>query len=652
MAASSPPSFAARLLRRWPEALLVLAIFLCNLPALHGPYIFDDAPAVVDNPTIRHLWPPFAALTPPPAGGTTTGRPLTNYSFALTRALGGDTPEGHRLANLAIHAFAALLLAGSLRRLLLRPVFAGPLQASARPLGLLVAALWSLHPLVTESVLCIAQRTESLAGLCILATLYAFIRGAEGPRSALWFAASIVICLAGQAVKEIVVVAPVLVLLLDRAFIAGNFAAAWRARRACYLGLAATWMLTLLLVFSAGGTRGLSAGLGLGVSPWHYLLTQCRAIVLYLGLAFWPHPLVVDYGTAVVHSPATVWWQGPLVLILLGATIWALFRAPRAGFLGAWFFIILAPSSSLIPLVSQTIAEHRMYLPLIAIVVPAVLLLWRFAGAARPVFFIPWIGLYATLTLLRAGDYRTSIGLWTQTVAACPSNPRAHNNLGRSLLDAGRAAPADAEFSAAVALDPLYVLGHYNRGLAAVALARPALALPHFAAACRLAPEFPDAWLGRGNALAALTPPRYAEAIDCYRRALALQPAADTHCNLAFVLHAVGRDDEAIAELEQALALDSSLESARTRLASLLSDRALAAAQSGRLDAAAADFSRAAGLTPTDPAPLANLGNVRLLQSRWDDAEAAYVAALRIDPTDTALRENLSEVARLRAAAR
>ncbi len=67
-----------------------------------------------------------------------------------------------------------------------------------------------------------------------------------------------------------------------------------------------------------------------------------------------------------------MWPQALLLVLLAASTMVALWRKPALGFVGAWFFAILAPSSSVVPLVTQTIAEHRMYLPLAAAVTLAV----------------------------------------------------------------------------------------------------------------------------------------------------------------------------------------------------------------------------------------------------------------------------------------
>ena len=117
-------------------------------------------------------------------------------------------------------------------------------------------------------------------GLLYLLTVYLFVRGtapaAAHPRR--WLALAFFSCLLGMAAKEVMVTAPLLVLLYDRTFVAGTFRAAWQRRRPFYLGLAATWLLLAFLVWDSGGQRGEAAGFGLGMSWWNYALTQCRAI--------------------------------------------------------------------------------------------------------------------------------------------------------------------------------------------------------------------------------------------------------------------------------------------------------------------------------------------------------------------------------------
>ncbi len=99
----------------------MLAAVLAYHNSFSGPFIFDDKPAIAENPTIRQLWPIWKPLCPPNHGETVTGRPLLNLSFAANYAVNGLNVWGYHVANLAIHVLAALLLFGILRRTFLLP---------------------------------------------------------------------------------------------------------------------------------------------------------------------------------------------------------------------------------------------------------------------------------------------------------------------------------------------------------------------------------------------------------------------------------------------------------------------------------------------------------------------------------------------------
>jgi tetratricopeptide (TPR) repeat protein len=643
--ASVSPS-TSRLRPAWlPHLLLVASIALAYAGSLRAPFIFDDAGAVINNPTIRRLGS-LDIFRPLADGSTTTGRPLVNASFALNYAISGDAPWSYHALNIAIHACAALALFGLLRRTLARidgRAFRGD---SATGAAFVAAALWALHPLLTESVVCVAQRTESLCGLFYLLTLYAFARALESARAPRrWHALSIVACALGMAAKEVMVTAPLVVLLYDRTFVAGGFRAAWRARRSCYLGLAGTWLVLALLVLGSHGTRGASAGFGLGVSWWSYLLKQAEAIVRYLGLSLWPHPLVLDYGTAVVQSVGEVAWELPLVILLFGATLWAGVRRPRLGFVGACFFLILAPSSSVVPLVTQTMAEHRMYLPLAAIVSGAVAFVWiRLGKRAGGLCVVAALAL-AGGTAARVADYRDPVSIWRDNVAKFPQAPRGHNNLALALQQQGRFAEAGEQFARAVALDPDYITARYDWGVELLDHGRLLEAIEQFAAAVRLAPDYADAHLNLGTAL--LRAGRAAEAVPHFETALHLAPAADAHYNLGVALVGLGRDREAAEHFQSALRLNPRLPAAQEqfhRTLEKLNRDAVALAQNGQLEAAAEQLRAILHLLPEDADAHANLGNVLLLGSRPREALAEFEQAARLRPDDAQLREILRAV--------
>ena len=616
--------------------LLVVAVYWNSLGA---PFQFDDEPAIVYNPTIRSLG---TALHPPANGAGVTGRPLVNLTLALNYAIGGLEPRGYHAVNIALHLGAALALAGLLRRTLPR---AG--LANSEPLAWAVALAWALHPLQTESVTNVVQRAESLVGLCYLVTLYAFIRGTNerekpetGNRNSernggLWLGLSVVACLLGMASKEVMVSAPLVVFLCDRTFVTGSFQAAWAARWRYYLALASTWLLLAWLVAGTAG-RGGSAGFATEMSPWRYLLTQGDAIVHYVRLTLWPHPLVLDYGTPLAGSLADVWWQVLLVTAAFGATVWALVRRPIAGFAGVCFFAVLAPSSSFVPVVTQTLAEHRMYLALAVLLslvtVPAAR---RFGQSFAYVLLVIAV-IWGALTMRRNQDYQDALRLWTQTVAAAPTNPRAHLNLGQILAKADQWPEAESHFVEAVRLGPEYAEAHYNLGLALSRRRELPKAIEHFETALKLAPDYAVAHNDLGIAYADSGRPADAQAQ--FEAALRERPDfAAAHFNLANLLLRTGRGVEAIPHLESAAGLKPDVTEYHATLG-------VALMQAGRGAEAVAHYQKAVELTPQSPELQLSLALALAAGGRLREAVAPLEAALRLRPGFAPAQHYLNQV--------
>ena len=458
----------------------------------------------------------------------------------------------------------------------------------------------------------------------------------EAPRK-IWFMLSVVACLLGMASKETMVSAPLIVLLYDRCFLADSFREAWRRRRPLYLGLAGTWLLLAVLVTIAGG-RGHTAGFGAGMDWRAYALTQCRALLLYLKLSVWPHPLVLDYGDSVVTNAATV-LPHALVLAVLAAGTLAALRSPRwrgLGFLGSWFFAILAPTSSVVPVATQTMAEHRMYLPLAAVITLAGLGLHVLAGRRGLMVAAALAVVFGALTVRRNEDYRSALSIWTDTAAKCPGNTRAHGALGDALLREGRAAEAIPHYEQALRLKPDYAEVHGSLGNALAQVGRLDEATVQFAEVTRLVPTDARARTNLGNAL--LQVGRLAEAIQQQREAVRLAPAlAETQFNLANSLVQTGALADAIAGYREALRLNPNFIEARFNLGNTL-------ATTGRLDEAIVEFRGVLQRDPTLVAAWCNLGHALAQSGRTAEAAASFEEALRRSPGSAEARKGLARL--------
>jgi tetratricopeptide (TPR) repeat protein len=647
--------------------VIVFAAFVAYHNSLSVPFLFDDAPAITDNRTIRQLWPIGPVLSPPPNVGV-GGRPLVNLSLAVNYAAGGTAVRGYHFVNLAIHALAGLALLGVVRRTLRR--CSVPALSQSEGPALAAALLWTLHPLQTESVTCVVQRTESLMGLFYLLTLYGFIRGTESASPWRWHLLTVAACLLGMASKEVMVSAPLMVFLYDRTFVAGTFREAWRRRRRLYLGLAGTWLLLGYLVISTGGSRGGAAGFGLGITWWSYALTQCQAIVHYLRLALWPYPLIVDYGTDVVHQASAVAPQALLLLGLLTGTVLALRCRPVMGFTGAWFFAILAPSSSVVPLATQTIAEHRMYLPLAAVVVPGVWGLHTLIGRRWLIVGLALAAGLGWLVAQRNLDYRSEPAIWGDTVVKCPGNarahtnygfalfqtghpveamqqyeealrlkpenPEAHNDLGSAWANTGRLPEAIKEFRAALLNRPDFAEAHNNLANVLAQSGRLAEAMEQSAQALRIRPDFPEAHNDLGNNLLQMNRP--AEAVGQYQEALRLKPElVEAHYNLGNALLSLGRIPEAIEQFEETARMKPGNDQVHNNLG-------IALAQAGRLEEAIEHFQEALRISPDDAWTHNALGTAFLRTGRLQEAKEQFKQALRIRPEYSEASENLARL--------
>ena len=621
-------------------AIIVVAAVAAYRHSFRVPFVYDDDGSITNNPSIRSLWPIWSVLKPLPGGMPVSGRPILNLSFALNYAISGLNVWSYHVFNLAVHILAGLTLFGILKWTLLRWSALSQTRLSDgaeqrvgdnalhpnTSIAFIIALIWTVHPLQTEAVVYVSQRAESLMGLFYLLTLYFFIRGADAdlkvgriapntpgalrkteassstpPNRAYWgqsapprnwfLALSILFCLLGMATKEVMISAPLIVLLYDRTFVAGTFREAWKLRKRYYLGLASTWLVLIWLVLGTG-SRGGTAGFGLAVAPWSYALIQFQAIVHYLRLAIWPHPLVFYYGRPVAAIGAIA-IDAAIVVLLVGWSALSLTRCwtpPGAsalgtmrstssysgqvtGFSGAAFFLILAPSSSIVPVGTEMIAEHRMYLSLAAVVAVAVGGIWFFVGrllAARSVYFCVFLflavaGGLALTTDRRIDDYRSDLALWTDTAAKMPNNSTIRANLGSALLQAGNAPAAMLQCREAVRLNPDNARAQSGLADALVQTDRRAEAIEHYQSALRINPGLFEARNNLGIALAqsGLLP----EATAQFQEAVRLKPDVfEAHNNLAMVLAKAGRLPEAGMEFEAALRLKPDDAGARVHL--------------------------------------------------------------------------------------
>jgi hypothetical protein len=161
--------------------LIVCCTFLAYLPALDGGLLWDDA-AHVTRPDLRSLhglWRIWSDL-----GATQQYYPLLHSAFWMEYKLWGDATLGYHLANLLLHAAAAILVMLIMRRLGL-------------PGGWLAALIFALHPVCVESVAWIAEQKNTLSTVFYLSAALLYLHFDQTRRRSQYFLALALFVLAG-----------------------------------------------------------------------------------------------------------------------------------------------------------------------------------------------------------------------------------------------------------------------------------------------------------------------------------------------------------------------------------------------------------------------------------------------------------------------
>lgn len=630
------PAAAGRLPAFIP-LVIVAAGVIAYANSLSNPFILDDRTAIVENRQIRTLWPLWVPLSPPDETPVSR-RPLVNLTFAVNYALGRLDVRGYHAGNLAVHLLAALSLFGLVRRTLQLPALADGFGHQATALAAAAALIWLLHPLQTEIINYVAQRTSALKGLCFLLTLYCSVRGLD-PQSRTWRVLAVVVCAAGMASKESMVTAPLVVVFFDRTYVFASLAEALRRRGCFYAALACTW--GVLAVLMASGART-TVGFDAGTTPWTYFLNQLAIFPEYLQRIAWPRALVVDYGSPVPLQLSDVWWQAALALSLGYATMALLWRRPRAGFPAAAAFIALAPTSTIVPIVTEVGAERRLYLPLAAFVVLVVCSLARYAGAGvvRRHRWMPAaaVGIVCALlaagTVLRNREYRTPLEIARTTVERRPHG-RAYFTLAYLLHEAGQRDEALDLFHRA-AREFGFAGAHFALGTELMSDGDFEAAIHEFEAFLQLEPNHPSAASARlGIAIGLAAQGQTREALAQARAVLETgREPGRAHALVGRLLLAEGDAQGAVAHLETAVGL-------LPPDAALL--RSLAAARSTTGDDAGsgAALEQALALEPEDTRTRDLLGVVLARQGRLSEAIEQFELATKLDPTYEPARAHL-----------
>jgi tetratricopeptide (TPR) repeat protein len=557
---------------------LLASVAAAYVRALGASFQFDDLLTVAKNPRLADLG--AFVRDQLPSGWTSGGRPVSELTFAIDHAIAGWSSHQFHLTNLLLHlATVAALLAFTVR-VLRRVGVARPLPYAAA-----IGALWGLHPIQTEAVSYVCQRAEVLAALFTVVALVLLLDAEERwptRRGVLAYLAALLAFAAGVGSKMTAAVVPALYLLgavclRDRA--AGRSPSPRRVALLAAPMLAAVALGSVAVLGAFHGRPDVGFDVA-GLTGPRYLLTQSRVIVRYLGLLFWPTGQTVDWDVRPSYGlDGATLASGLVLLALLGGAVWLLVRARSAGEESAraarlvafgigWFFLALAPTSTVVPLVDLMV-EHRVYLASWGIVLAVVATVEWMVQRARATWArraAVAAGALAALALAAATHARNAVwetneSLWRDAVAKSPAKPRPHLNLGQALWELGDSAGAFREYQRALSLDDgtmhpaQRAVAYQNASAALGGMGRHGEAIAAALKGLEVAPGDPllmnnlaVSYRGLGN---------HAEARRWAEKAVARAPGLpQPHLTLSQVLIAEGDVPGTVREIRAALAAD------------------------------------------------------------------------------------------------
>ncbi|HLZ49724.1 MAG TPA: tetratricopeptide repeat protein [Candidatus Acidoferrum sp.] len=586
--------------------LLAVATAGVYAPAMRNGFVnLDDPDYVTRNPYVLHglTWTDikWALGSNYPSSNW---HPLTWISHMTDVQLYGLHPAGHHFSNVALHILAVVLLF-----LLFERATGLPLRSAA------VAALFAVQPLNVEAVAWISERKSVLCVLFFLLGIVAY--GWYLKKPSVWRYFLLAVCFAlGITAKVMVIPFPFALLLLDYwplARLPGTDAQGKPRAFFPALGALILEKIPLFVMAAAGAAvtvyvhsreRALTAAMPFS---WRFK-NAIFSYMAYLGKAVWPVRLAPFYP----HPENTLTWTAvglaALVLAAISVKVWRM-RARKYLVMGwLWYLGTMFPMIGFVQTGRQGMADRFMHIPMMGLLVAMIWLIGEVSAEKHwqkeilIAAFLLAVAPFTAVTIRQIGFWHDSYTLFAHTLEATQNNGMAENNFGVALVERGESELAAQHFAAAIRFSPDLASPRYNFAV----------------------------YLQRHN--------RLAEAEREYKAALALSTdqteIVQSHNNLGILYLSEHNYAPALVELNSALALDPGQQNSYI-------GRGTIELNTMNLDAAVADFTRAAQIAPS-PIALYWLGQTLERKGDMQRAVQAYEAALRLAPGMAEARARLA----------
>lgn len=649
-----------------PPAVLAFLTYLFYWPSLTYPFQFDDIANISKKFAIRFDNPFTRCWTNP--------RWFGDWLNTLNYKLGLFDPFYYRFFNVLIHLCAGLMVFWLVRELCRAVEKTSFLYTNALSIAFASAALFLLHPVQTQTVSYVIQaRLEGLASLFVLAILYTFVKAAtsQGPSLYAWGTACCILALISCGTKEIVIMTPFLLIIVDWFFISQGTWELFKKRLIFHVIFSALFLSLMIhyigshmvsdvvqLKSATGNNRGniLTPQTFDVILPFQFLISEFKVLVHYLTMFVWPFDISVEYD----WRAATSFFQADVIFpllfllsILASMLFWFFDRSKQAFVFGLlWFFITMAPRTTIIPS-PELVCDYKTYLASVGIIFLLALLLVYLAGlgtniikekgwlSSLPEIHVRLLLITAFMLPLGYSTYyrnlvwKSCIGFWQDNVNKAPLKARAHNNLGVALCEGGKLDDAIREYQTAINLD-----GYYSDPLSNIAVAYGLKgeidkAIDSLKSAINICPNYPEAYNNIGSFL--LQKKCYDDAERTLKFAIALRPYyGKAFYNLARLYEEKNDHQQAWACLKHATEGDLDIPEVFFKLGQM-------SLRVQKYKEAVQAFEKILEKGYSDQQVWFNLANASFMDKDYDRAELVYQRLTRDYPLDGRYAYNLGE---------
>lgn len=605
--------------------LTLLTTILIYSNTFSVPFVFDDVPAIAKNAVIKNF--NLASIL-----NYSHARFLVYLSFAINYALSGLNVTPYHIVNLIIHLFNTILVFILVEKILKTRLFKEKIDSSNNFLiSFFASFIFAVHPIQTQAVTYVVQRSEELLALFYLLTLVSYINfylnKTSGPKIKYsWYAFSIIFALMATITKEISITIPFAIILLHICFY--DF-----KKDDIYYIL--PFIFTAIFPAIVGFEFSKAEENATTITKSDYFITSLSVLVTYIRLLFLPINQNLDYDYPIFSSfvEPRILFSTCILCLIIGLGIYFFFKNKKVYTFGIfWFFIILSITSSFV-VIRDVIFENRLYLAVIsfALLFPYffyeiftnLLLKGRFKKI-WPVFPIIAIILFSYATYQRNDVWKTEISIWEDVVKKSPYKSRGYNNLGMAYIADKNWEKAKENLERCIWLDPYLSRAYNNLGVIYLRHDDYKTAGQYFLKAVIIQPGFAEANNNLG--LVYSHERKFKKAIECYERAIKNSKYyAEGYDNLGMVYYELGQREKAYECFNKAVELDPLFATAYLH-------RGLIHYDKNEYELAFQEYNTALEIAPNDKGLQNNIGLLYFKCGQDKKAKEHFEKAIELDP--------------------